>query len=119
MFLRSVRKDQGIHLGVTIGKRGKCTRIEVASRSLLGRGSVEMVTYRIFVQCDYCEENHPLPFAVSKENLPSGKKSIAEIYGDRKLPDDIYSIISISVQCSKTGKNFVQKDLRKIFMIPV
>jgi hypothetical protein len=78
-----------------------------------------LVTYRLFVECEYCEEKHPLPFAVSKDDIPTGKKSVAEIYGDRKLPDDVNSIIGISVQCSKTGENFVQNDARKIFLIPV
>ena len=78
-----------------------------------------MVTYRLFVKCEYCEENHPLPFAVSKDDIPPGKKSIAEIYVDKKIPDDISSIISIRVQCPKTGEFFVQKDYKKIFMIPV
>ena len=72
-----------------------------------------MVTYRLFVECDYCEEGHPLPSAVSKDNIPPGKKSIAEIYGDTKLPEDVNSIISIQVQCSKTGEYFVQKDYKK------
>jgi hypothetical protein len=60
-----------------------------------------------------------LPFAVSKDDVPPGKKSVAEIYTDKKLPEDVNSIISIPVQCSTTGESFVQKDTRKIFMIPV
>jgi hypothetical protein len=83
------------------------------------RDLYKLVTYRLFVECDYCEENHPLPFAISKENIPPGKKSVAEIYGDKKLPEDVNSIISIPVQCSTIGEYFVQKDLQKIFIIPV
>jgi hypothetical protein len=78
-----------------------------------------LVTYRLFVECNYCEEGHPLPFAVSKDDIPPGKKSVAEIYGDMKLPEDVNSIITIPVQCSKTGEFFVQRDLRKIFLIPM
>lgn len=54
-----------------------------------------------------------------KRRHPSWKENVVEICGDGKLPDDVNSIISISIQCSKTGEYFVQKDTQIIFMIPV
>jgi hypothetical protein len=78
-----------------------------------------VATYRIYVECDYCGKIHPLPFAVSIDDIPPGTKSVAEIYGDKKLPENVNSIISIPVHCSEVEEYFVQKENKKILLIPV
>ncbi len=77
-----------------------------------------MALYRLYANCDFCEEGHALPFAVSLEIDSTNNKSVAEIYMGNKIPEDIVSIMSTRIQCSSSGKFFVQGDKNQIYMIP-
>lgn len=78
-----------------------------------------MATYRFFVECDYCGEIHPLPFAFSKDDMHPGIERVKEISVDNKVPDNIYSIITSQVYCPETAEYFVQNNYQKILMTPV
>lgn len=75
-----------------------------------------MATYRLIVKCDLCGKTHTLPFAVSLDNVPHDKKSVAEIFVDKKIPDDIVSIKSNQILCKKKDEYFTQKDDAKVFL---
>lgn len=77
-----------------------------------------MASYRLFSNCDFCEEGHPLPFAVSLEIDSTNNRSVGDIYMGNKLPDDIVSIMRNTIQCSNSGKFFVQDDENQIYLIP-
>ncbi len=77
-----------------------------------------MTSYRLFANCDFCEEGHALPFAVSLDIDSTNNKSVAEIYMGKKIPGDIVSIMSTRIQCSSSGKFFVQGDKNQIYMMP-
>jgi hypothetical protein len=78
-----------------------------------------MAAYRLIVKCDLCGKTHTLPFAVSLDYVPPDKKSIAEIFGGKKIPDDIVSIKSNQVLCPKKEEYFTQKDDAKVFLTRV
>ena len=78
-----------------------------------------MATYRVIVKCDLCGKTHTLPFAVSLDSVPPDKKSVAEIFVGKKIPDDIMSIKSNQILCSKKEEYFTQKDDAKVFLIRV
>jgi hypothetical protein len=78
-----------------------------------------MATYRLFVECDYCGEIHPLPFAFSRDAIYPGIERVTNIFIDNKIPDDIYSILTSQVYCPETAEYFVQENNQKIFMTPV
>ncbi len=77
-----------------------------------------MASYRLFAGCEFCEEGHALPFAVSLEIDSTNNRSIGEIYRGIKLPAEIISIMSNRIQCSSSGKFFVQGDKNQIYLMP-
>jgi hypothetical protein len=77
-----------------------------------------MTTYRLFANCNFCEEGHPLPFAVSLQIESVNKRSVGDIYMGQRVPGDIASIMKTQIQCSNSGNIFVQDDVNKIYLIP-
>ncbi len=77
-----------------------------------------MATYRLYANCDFCEEGHPFPFAVSLEIEYTNKRSVGDIYMGNKLPGDIVSIMRNRIQCSESGKFFVQDDKNQVYLVP-
>jgi len=78
-----------------------------------------MPTYRLIAECVLCGKKHTLPFAVSLDDVPPDKKSIVEIFGGKKIPDDVVSIKSNQVLCPEKDEYFTQKDDAKIFVTRV
>lgn len=77
-----------------------------------------MATYRLYAKCEYCNEGHPLPFAISIDLRIRSGKSVGEIFNGKRLPDDIVSIINNKTQCSNSGNFFIQTDYNNVFFAP-
>jgi hypothetical protein len=77
-----------------------------------------VATYRLFSNCDFCEDGHPFPFAVSLQIESAKKLNVGDIFSGKKLPTDIASIINNRIRCSNSGNHFVQDDVTKIYLIP-
>ncbi len=77
-----------------------------------------MATYRLYTNCDFCEEGHPFPFAISLEIEYTNKRSVGNIYMGEKPPGDIVSIMRNRIQCSNSGNFFVQNDKNQVYLVP-
>ena len=76
-----------------------------------------MATYRLYANCDFCEEGHPFPFAVSLEIDSANNRSVGDIYKGEKPSGDIVSIMSNRIQCSKSGEFYVQDDKNQVYLV--
>jgi hypothetical protein len=77
-----------------------------------------VATYRLYTECEYCDQRHPLPFGICMNLIIPEERSINDIFNRKRPPDDIISIIKNRTICPNTDKNFFQSDPDKIFMIP-
>jgi hypothetical protein len=77
-----------------------------------------MGMYRVYAHCVFCDEGHPFPFAVSL-HINSGRKgSVGEIYEGKQLPRDIENIVKYTIQCTKSGSFFMQRNLNEVYLVP-
>jgi hypothetical protein len=77
-----------------------------------------VAVYRLYSQCEFCDQGHPLPFAVSLELRTIKKLSVGETYNGRPVPRDIVNILKNQVECTTSGNFFIQNDLGKVFIVP-
>jgi len=77
-----------------------------------------VATYRLYTNCNFCEEGHPFPFAISLEIEYTNMRSVGDIYMGKKPPGDIVSIMRNRIQCSKSGEFFVQNDKNQVYLVP-
>jgi hypothetical protein len=78
-----------------------------------------MKDYLIYVFCNECYDVHLLPTEISLNDGPDIRKSIEDIYADRKLPPTIAALKNYIVTCPSTGKQFVQQDNHQIYLFPL
>lgn len=78
-----------------------------------------MAKYSVYVFCNECGEVHPMGVAVSLDDGPPERESIANTYEGQELPPEVLSLTSNYVQCPNTGKLFRQKDNNQVFLVPI
>jgi hypothetical protein len=49
---------------------------------------------------------------------PVEKQSIGHVYKDRSLPESLAKLSRMSITCPATGRGSIQKDNRRIFLVP-
>lgn len=79
---------------------------------------INMPMYRLYAHCVFCDEGHPFPFAVTLHINSGWKGSVADIYNGKQLPMDIENILNNTIQCTKSGNFFMQKNLSEVYLIP-
>jgi hypothetical protein len=77
-----------------------------------------MPQYDIYVFCDECGSVHPMGLGIHLAMGPLDEQSIDEVWDRISLPPQIQAIKDHKTLCLKTGKWFVQKDLKEIFLKP-
>jgi hypothetical protein len=77
-----------------------------------------VAVYRLFSECVFCDEGHPLPFVVSLDLKTVKKSSVKAIFNGRPVPRDIVDIIKIQIECPTSGNYFIQNDFGKVYLIP-
>jgi hypothetical protein len=77
-----------------------------------------VATYRLYTNCEHCNQRHPLPFGFSTDRLIPEEGSIIDIFKDRRPPKSIISIIKNRTKCPITGNELHQPDPNKIFITP-
>jgi hypothetical protein len=75
-----------------------------------------MPQYDIHVSCTECGGVHPMGIGIHLDTAPPEEGSIYESYDLRSLPPQILAIEGHKNLCLKTGKRFIQNDLKQIFL---
>jgi hypothetical protein len=75
--------------------------------------------YRIFVLCNKCAGVHESGISVTIEDGPVDKKSVGDFYAAKTLPRTLANLSNESFSCPLTGRQFIQKDLKQIFLVPL
>lgn len=75
--------------------------------------------YSVFVSCNKCAGMHETGISITIENGPVHKQSIGDFYNERSLPNTLASLPNESFPCPLTGRQFIQKDTKQIFLVPI
>ena len=77
-----------------------------------------MAEYDVFAVCNACGDLHPLGISVTLDDGPANKQSIADGYEDKDPPPSLAALKDRRVYCPKTGRQYSQRDTKKIFLVP-
>ena len=77
-----------------------------------------MAEYDVFAVCNACGDLHPLGISATLDDGPANKQSIADAYEDKDFPPSLAALKDRRVYCPKTGRQYSQRDAKKIFLVP-
>jgi hypothetical protein len=75
--------------------------------------------YSIVVFCNKCAGAHETLISITIEGGPVHKQSIGDFYNGKSLPKALSSLSSECFSCPLTGRQFIQKDTKQIFLVPI
>jgi hypothetical protein len=78
-----------------------------------------MAQYSIFASCNKCAGVHEMGISITVEDGPVDKQSIGDFYNGKSLPKSLASLSSTILACHLTGRQFIQKDTKQIFLVPI
>ena len=73
----------------------------------------------IFVSCNKCGREHETGISITIEDGPVKKHSIGSFYNEKSLPKTLATLSNQSFPCPLTGRQFIQKDTKQIFLVPI
>jgi hypothetical protein len=75
--------------------------------------------YSIVASCNKCAGVHETSISITIEGGPVHKQSIGDFYHGKSLPKALSTVSSDSFSCPLTGRQFIQKDTKQIFLVPI
>jgi hypothetical protein len=78
-----------------------------------------MAMYNVCAVCNACGDLHTTGISVSLIGGPASKQSIEEAFANKDPPPNIAELKEKRVHCPKMGRQYAQRDGRKIFLIPI
>jgi hypothetical protein len=78
-----------------------------------------MAQYDVYVFCNSCGDVHRMGIRIAMNDGPARKESIGDLYAGKELPENIGRLMNNQTTCPKTGKAFVQKDNKQVFLVPI
>jgi len=90
--------------------------VEEALPSTVGNSTAQ---YSIFISCNKCAGMHETGISITLEDGPRDKQSIGNFYSGKSLPKTLATLCNQSFPCPLTGRQFIQKNTKQIFLIPV
>jgi hypothetical protein len=75
--------------------------------------------YSIFALCNKCAGMHETGISITIEDGPADKQSIGDFYNGKSLPKSLAALSSTILTCHLTGRQFIQKDTKQIFLVPI
>jgi len=75
--------------------------------------------YTIFAACNKCAGVHETGISITIECGPVDKQSIGDFYNGKNLPKSLVTLSSTILTCHLTGRQFIQKDTKQIFLVPI
>jgi hypothetical protein len=73
--------------------------------------------YMIHVFCEECSEPHSTAIVIYRDEEISSTRSVADIYQGRDIPVEIVMVVGNQFHCPRTGKFFLQRDYRQVFLV--
>jgi hypothetical protein len=77
-----------------------------------------MPAYEIYIDCIYCDAEHPLLLKVHLEHGPDRKHSIAKSFPEGAVPPQLLAIRGRNALCLKTGKKFKVENDEQFLLVP-
>jgi hypothetical protein len=74
--------------------------------------------YTILVSCNKCAGEHETGISITIEDGPVDKRSLGGFYSGKDLPKTLATLSNQSFPCPLTGRQFIQKDTKQIFLVP-
>jgi len=78
-----------------------------------------MGMYNVCAVCNACGGLHTTGITVSVTGGPTIKQSIEDAFANKDPPTNIAELKEKRVHCPKIGRQYAQRDGRKIFLIPL
>jgi hypothetical protein len=75
--------------------------------------------YSILATCNKCAGVHETGISITMEHGPVDKQSIGDFYTGKSLPKNLASLSSTNLACHLTGRQFIQKDTKQIFLVRI
>jgi hypothetical protein len=75
--------------------------------------------FSVFASCHKCAGVHETGISITMEDGPVGKQSIGDFYNGKSFPKSLASLSSTILTCHLTGRQFIQKDTKQIFLVPI
>jgi hypothetical protein len=75
--------------------------------------------YSIFASCNKCGGVHETGISITIEDGPVDKQSIGDFFNGKSLPKSLATLSSTVFPCHLTGRQFIQKDTKQIFLVPI
>ena len=75
--------------------------------------------YSIFASCNKCAGVHETGISITIEDGPVDKQSIGDFYNGKSLPKTLAGLSNEGFSCPLTGRQFMQKDTKLIFLVPI
>jgi hypothetical protein len=75
--------------------------------------------YNIFASCNKCAGVHEMGISIMMEDGPVDRQSIGDFYNGKSLPKSLATLSSTILACHLTGRQFIQKDTKRIFLVPI
>jgi hypothetical protein len=94
---------------------GRMTQLKEARASTVHNSA----QYSIFVFCNKCAGVHEAGISITIEDGPVNRKSIGEFYAGKSPPRTLANLSNESFSCPLTGRQFIQKDTKQIFLVPL
>jgi hypothetical protein len=90
--------------------------VEAAPASSVHNSTVQ---YSILVSCNKCAGMHETGMSITLEGGPVDKRSIGDFYNGKSLPKSLATLSGTLLTCHLTGRQFIQKDTKQIFLVPI
>jgi hypothetical protein len=75
--------------------------------------------FSVFASCHKCARVHETGISITMEGGPADKQSIGDFYRGKSFPKSLDSLTSTILTCHLTGRQFIQKDTKQIFLVPI
>jgi hypothetical protein len=75
--------------------------------------------FNVFASCHKCAGVHETGISITMEHGPVDKQSIGDFYNGKSFPKSLASLSSTTLTCHLTGRQFIQKDTKQIFLVPI
>ena len=77
-----------------------------------------MFRYSLYAICDECSDTHRLNGSVEFFGGPAEITSLHVLFDGEPLPRQIKAIVAKSTFCKKTKRLTIQKNSKRIFLVP-
>jgi hypothetical protein len=99
---------------------GRMTRLKPGVKEALATAAHNSARqFSVFASCHRCARVHETGISITMEDGPVDKQSIGDFYRGKSFPESLASLSNTVLTCHLTGRQFIQKDTKQIFLVPI